>query len=455
MPLAPSIFSFKNRSSVANVLWGAMAMAFLTGCQSYQANPLDLASHAESWRARTSSNEDVRSFAKRLSKQSSHSQKFNPDDGLSLAEGETVALLYHPNLRVARARAGVALATAEYAGLWDDPELSFDVLRVTKSVPKRWIVGSSLSLTLPVSGRLAVEKARAEAVSQVELAKIAEAEQRVLHDLRKEWLRWSALRLELEETEDIIVRLEPIVAGTSKLTEIGEMPKTESQLFQIEQEQLRGEAGRLGGELTESAQILRSLMGLAPGASVDFVAVSAVEKSFEAGTPDPSHPTLIRLSGEYEVAEKTLLAEVRKQYPDLTLGPAFEREEGQSRIGFVSGIPLPILNSNKGGIATARAEREVARAAYETEYERMVGRLAALNAKGSGIKSRRSKLVQTLVPLVDQQVDDAWKLVELGEGSSLVLLESLVRAHEVKLDLILIQRDLAQVQTERRLLGGR
>ena len=396
----------------------------------------------------------MRSFAKRLSKTSSSGGKFDPNNGLSLAEGEEVALLYHPDLRVARARAGVALATSENAGLWDDPQLSFDVLRITESVPNRWLVGSSLSFTLPVSGRLEVEKARANAVSQAKLAAIAEAEQKVLNDLRQEWLRWSALKLELDETEAVIARLEPIVVGTSKLTELGEMPETESKLFRIEQEQLRGEAAQLRGELTESGQNLRALMGLAPGASVDLVAFTATGETVRGDSPDQNHPTLVRLSAEYEVAEKTLLAEIRKQYPDLTLGPAFEREEGQSRIGFVSGIPLPILNSNKGGIAAARAEREVARAAYETEYERMVGRLAVLSAKASGIESRRANLEENLGPLVDQQVEDAWNLVALGEGSSLVLLESLVRAHEVKIDLIKIQRDLGQVQSERRFIGG-
>ncbi|MGJ8726485.1 MAG: TolC family protein [Roseibacillus sp.] len=454
MQSVPNLFLFKNQFYAANVLGCALAMVVLTGCQSYQSQPLDLASHAESWRARSSSNEDVRSFARKLSKGSSRGGKFDSGNGLSLAEGETVALLYHPDLRLARAHAGVALATAEHAGLWDDPQLGFDVLRVTESVPSPWLLSSSLSLTLPVSGRLEVERSRAKAVSQAELAKIAETEQKVLHDLREEWLRWTAVGLELEETKGLMAQLEPIVVGTSKLAEVGEMPQTESKLFHIEQEQRRGELARLQGELEESGQNLRALMGLSPGAQVELVPSASFEDSCESGKPSDSHPTMLRLSAEYEVAEKTLLREIRKQYPDLTIGPALEREEGQSRIGLLSGIPVPILNSNKGGIATARAERELARAAYETGYERMVGRLASLNAKARGIKARRSNLEQTLVPLVDRQIGDAWNLVALGEGSSLVLLESLVRAHEVKLDLISIHRDLAQVQTEYRLLQG-
>ena len=81
----------------------------------------------------------------------------------TIGEGETVALVFNPDLRVARLRVGVAEATAEYAGLWDDPELSIDVLNITSSVPNPWVLGSALAFTIPVSGRLRVEKARADA----------------------------------------------------------------------------------------------------------------------------------------------------------------------------------------------------------------------------------------------------------------------------------------------------
>ena len=44
---------------------------------------------------------------------------------------------------------------------------------------------------------------------------------------------------------------------------------------------------------------------------------------------------------------------------------------------------LPLLNMNKGGIAEARAEREVAQTAYEIEIERIIGQLAQLRLSGS------------------------------------------------------------------------
>ena len=126
----------------------------------------------------------------------------------------------------------------------------------------------------------------------------------------------------------------------------------------------------------------------------------------------------------------------------------------QAKIGMIGALPIPILHSNKGGIAAARAEREVARAAFETELERTEGRLAALRARLEGSRARRQSFDSNVVPLVDQQIDDARSLLELGEGGSLVLLESLVRAHEAKLDLIEVRLEESTTQTEiRHLLG--
>ncbi|BCX48451.1 efflux transporter [Haloferula helveola] len=398
--------------------------------------PLDPSGHAAAWEGRSPSDEKVRDFARRIETSAPRSVSFDPSDGLTLAEGEIVALVYNHDLRVARLKAGVAKATAEHAGRWDDPELSFDVLKVTEGVPNPWVVGSALSVTLPISGRLAVEKARADAAEQSELARVAEEEWETLRDLRKAWLEWSADRLRLQETESIVGSLDSAVETTGKLTEAGELPRTESTLFKLEQESRKADIARLRGKVKEGEQEIRSLMGISPGAPAKLVPTLASGSGKDRGKLADTNPTLIRLQGEYAEAELVLVREIRKQFPDLQLGPAFEEDQGQSKIGITGGIPIPILNSNKGGIATAKAQREVARAAFETELERTEGRLASMRARLSGAQSRRQSIDSNVVPLVDRQVEDARSLLEIGEGGSLVLLESLVRAYEAKLDLI-------------------
>jgi outer membrane protein TolC len=453
-PINLPTMSIRRVLRVGASLTMTVSAAFLTGCQFYQLSPLDASGHAGTWRERGPSDEKVRDFARRLETTAPRSVTFNPKDGLTLAEGEVVALVYNPDLRVARLKAGVAQATAEHAGRWDDPELSIDVLKVTQSVPNPWIVGSALSLTIPISGRLAVEKSKANAEHYSELARVAEEEWQTLRDLRKAWLSWSADRLRLEQTERIVSSLDSVVETTAKLAEAGELPRTESALFKIEQESRKADIARLRGRVNEGEQEIRSLMGISPGAPASLTPTLSAADAKGGGNLTETNPTLIRLRSDYEVAELTLLREIRKQFPDLKLGPNFEDDQGQSKIGVIGAIPLPIFNSNKGGIAAARAEREVARAAYETELERTEGRLAATRARLDGNRSRRQSIDSNLVPLVDRQIDDARQLLEIGEGGSLVLLESLVRAHEAKLDLIEARFDESDAQNEiRHLLG--
>lgn len=438
--------------------FSVIALAGLAGCQVYRPSPLDPPGHLEAWREQSPSSETVREFARQLAESEPESPvPFDPTDGLTLGEAEVVALVYNPGLRVARLKAGVARAAAEHAGRWDDPELSIDVLKVVEGVPDPWVIGSALSLTVPISGRLGVEKARAEAVLHSELARAAEEEWRVLRDLRETWLSWSANRLRLEEAVRVVASLDSVMETTEVLVEGGELLRTESALFKIEQESRKADLDRLRAQVTEGEQEIRSLLGLAPTAPARFLPAVAFADPGDGETAlAEANPTLVRLRTEHDIAEIGLQREIRRQFPDLTLGPQAEDDQGQSKVGLVGAIPIPILNANKGGIAAAVAEREMARAAFEAEQEQLEGRLAAMHARLSGIRSRRNSIDSTVVPLVDRQVEDARRLLELGESGSLVLLESLVRAHEAKLELIEVRLEESTTRVAiRHLLGPR
>ena len=429
-------------------LLACASLLLLGACQQYQPSPLDPKAHLQSWHQRSASDESVRDFAKILDRRNSKSIHFNPANGLSLAEAEIVAVVYNPGLRLSRLRAKVTQASAKHAGRWDDPQLGIDVLKIQESVPDPWILGSSLSLTIPLSGRLGVEKLRAKAEHHAELAKVAEEEWQMVLKLRQAWLEWSANQLTLSETESLVDSLEAIVESTSKLAEGGELPRTEAKLFKIELQSRKAEIAKLRGEVREDEQSIRSILGLSPKALLGLRPTLYGAQPKPKGNLEDSNTKLIRLQQEYEVAELKLKREIRKQYPDIELGPSVEQDEGQSIIGGTGMIPIPLLNSNKGGIATAKAERELARAAYETELEGTTNRLAALKERLAGIRNHRRSLDLELVPLVDEQIKDAKRLLEIGEGGSMVLLESIVRSHEAKLHLIGARLDESRTQND-------
>lgn len=430
----------------------------LAGCRSYRPHPLDSDAHLAAWRARTPSDQPVREFAERLAASGDDVfGDFDPDDGLDRAEAEVVALVYNPDLRLERLRAGVAAASAEHAGLWRDPEFSLDLLRITESVSDTWFVSPGLALTIPLSGRLAVEEARADAALRAELSRVAEAEWAIRRDLRARWLEWSASTLRVEAQEELLRSVDALVSTAIRLAEAGEMPRTEATLLEIEQKQRIAELRRLRGAAAAAELELRALMGLAPGAPVRLV-VALEPSRVEALTSEEElvrrNPTLARLAREYEVAEQALRLEISEQYPDIVLGPLYESDQGQSRIGLSGAIPIPVLNANRQGIAETAAERDLARATWETECERLIGEMAAVRARAAAIEAERGQLLSEVVPLVDRQIEDAGRLLELGEGGGLVLLETLVRAHDVRMDLIGVTLAQAGAQVRLRYLLG-
>lgn len=421
--------------------WGVVAF-LAAGCQSYQSKPLDLATHRGAWLARTPGDEPVRAFAEKLAEQSVGSGEpsaFDLSDGLSLAEAEVVALVFNPDLRLARLRAGVASATAEHAGLWQDPQVSVDFLTAVEGGSNPFLITPGLSLTVPISGRLEAEKARANAAVAAELTRVAEQEWQTRIDVRRAWLTWSAAKLKAGQTERLLASIESLVGSTARLAEAGEIVRTEAALFTIEQASQRQALLRYHGEAAEAEQELRTLLGLSPDAPLELVptVVPAIDpEELTADAAGDRSLTLARLRDEYEVAEQTLRREVREQYPDLAIGPLAEFDRGDKLLGFSLSLPIPIVNANKQGIAQAFAERELARVTFETAYERLIGSLAATRARLDMIREQREVIETDIAPLVDRQLADAQNLLQLGEGGAPVLLESLTRVGQTQMSLI-------------------
>lgn len=418
----------------------------LAGCQTYSPRPLDLDAHASQWRDRRVDDSSVRAYIESLERtfdgHSALDVDFDLAAGIDLHHAEWVALLYNPDLRRERADRDVARAIAEHAGLWDDPVIGLDLLHTLSSAANPWSIGTSISFTLPLSGRLEREKLLAAAELDVAILRVVGRERDVLKQLRQHWLEWSVLNQRIALIDDLLIDLESITTSANRLAELGEMLRTETALFEIERTSRSIERDLLVERKRIAEEEIRSVMGLSPDAPVrpkpqlSFTTDHMDHDFYEPNDLARVNPELARLRAAYTAAEERLHREVRKQYPDLTFGPQYESDEGQSRIGFIAGVPLPILNANRQGIAEAEVARERARAAFETAYEQLVGQLTVLKRRIDAARFEHGQVESRLAPLIDRQLSDARQLLELGEGSPLALLEGLVRRHDAKLRIL-------------------
>ncbi len=462
---------------------------FSIGCQQYESKPLDIQSYDQQWIVRDINIKPVIDYAHQLqATENEQAVAFNPNDGLSLWEAKAVALYFNPELRRVRLQAQVPLMSARESGYWNDPELEVEILRILNRgqgdryklqrpsiegmsgtgleiappqigkvegdrVEKPWIIGVGLSLTIPLSGRLAVEKEKAWAEYGVAWREIAIQEWHTLKTLNNKWFEWSATKAEINLTREYLQQLEKILETAEKLSASGELKPIDARIFAIEKAFKQTELYEL--EENEERQRLEilTLLGLEPHTPVElipdlFAINTTASEEDRRRVLLENHPLLAMAKANYQTAEHDLHLEIRKQYPDLTIGPAYGWETGQSRLGLGFGFPIPLWNRNRQAIAEATAARDVSRNHVELTWERILAELAQAETSLKAARKRRAMLADTVAPLVDLQVEETKRLIALGETDVLLIIDAFKGSLEAKLELVSVRLAEATVASE-------
>ena len=430
----PSIAAFTG--CIPSFACALIAVMSLTGCETYQPLPPDLGAHRAGFLTRDPGGAAVRDYLRELAAMNGERvTTFDVNDGISLDEAEVVALVFNTQLRVARLKAKVSLAGAGQADRWDDPEFDFELLRVIESTSKPWVLASSLALTIPISGRLAAQKSKAVAEADVELRRAHELEWQTLATLREAWLTWSATRQRIALTEKYLSPLDDAARIAEQQRRFGKIGSTDERVFHIERALRRGDLATDQAEARAQELQIKALLGLAPSARITLVPSLPVDSPDASPNDDAAllaHPRLKLAAAEYEVAEQALRLAIRKQYPDLKIGPAGEWDEGDWKAGLSLSVPIPILNANKREIAEAKAGRDAQLAALEAEYEALMHEAAAARERLDAARARRTHIETQVAPLVDQQISDLSKQAGLGELDALLMLDALQRVVETR-----------------------
>jgi outer membrane protein TolC len=420
------------------VLAGALA-----GCQSYEASELDARAHRRVWSDRTPTSPEVLDAAARLD-DGTDAAPFSLDDGLSLREAEAVALVYNPDLREARARAGVSAASAAHAGIVPDPVLSGDIARIIDDVDNRWMGAAVLGFTIPVSGRLEAERELAGADHEADVLRVYAQEWRTRLALREAWTEWSIASRKVEVLDLFLGELSSLVRTVDAIEEAGEIAPVDARLFTLERASRVAQRATAIGEVERSrARILR-LLGLDQRRSIEMVpgVVSVQVDSAQEfdGWASIEHPDALVARAEHDAADRRFALEIRKQYPDIVIGPGFGHEDGNDRVILGFSAPIPLFNRNRQGVEVARAEREAARVGYEATLERLEADLGEARVGLIAARATREVLEREVTPIADRQHDEAIRIAELGEVDTLLLLESLKRRFDTRLGVLEAQR---------------
>lgn len=417
--------------------WAILTVLVTSGCQSYAPAPVDLTNHARLFAERMPDASALRAFAEQTRDRDREAPAFDLDDGIDLEEARFLALLLNPALRTVRSQADVARASAELAGLWQDPQISGSFFYVLDKMTRyHWFAGGYLAQTLPITGLPGLEKKLAGTQHELALIEARRSEAAVLNRLEAAWVRSSARQVEVDLLAGLVQRLSELEKVAAALAAGGVLMQPEARIFTLARVRYEAELISARGDARQSNLQLRSLMGLPPDSSVSFVPrLSLVDRVPADDRRERllAGPLVELAQHQHAVAERRLELEVRKQWPELWVQPGWQEEDAQPRPAFGFSLPIPLWNANAREIAAARAARATAAEAVKEQVEVAIHDLARAEAAHEAAAAKRLILDSTLVPLVEQQLADVKRLAELGQLDVLLILDAVTRAYDAQL----------------------
>lgn len=388
-----------------------ICLALLAGCVSYKPAPVDFARDTAEWR--------------------NASLRICPQ-GHALSQGEMhrIGLLLNPELNQARLTHAKSEASAQFAGMWEDPSLSLEAERVLKENITNPAI--SVGLTPPVTGLPALAKRIAEQYAEADYWNLREQERQYLaglDSLRSRIMTAHAkrglMRSRLEQLRDEHARI-------TRLYEIGEADLSDYQSATQRLNDTIKDLQELDKDHLTLHQEMTQKLGLHPD-------VGELELAGELpkGVPLPvaaPHPDLLAdapaikavLAG-YGASEDELRAEIRKQYPELSLSPGFIKEDDEKKLKLGLDFSLPIWNRNREAIAKASGDRDLKRHDTVQAWRQLMQQSSNLQQQQQ-LARRHCQSEHDRLAGLQLAADQQEKLYDIGETSLPALAEA---RHEI------------------------
>ncbi len=367
----------------------AGSAALLAGCAQYEARPISAVREAAALDARTLTNKRLREF---LSvSEALAGREARPSwglDSLTLA-----AVYYHRSLEIARAKLASAKAGVISAAQIRNPLLNIaGFYNGTVLTPSPWNAGAMINFLVEAFGKRQDRIAQADALADAARDDLATATWQVRGSVREALLDLWAARERVRLLKEQLRDQNQFVKILDERLNAGQTSSVEATLQRISRNQTA---------LTLSAaqqQMESARAQLAAAIGIPFAALSSVKFSFVYFTK--LAPNELKLSSSqlrraaltrrsdvqaslatYAAAESGLRLAISGQFPNLSVGPGYEFDQGANKWHLSGATGLPIFNQNQGPIAQSEANRQKSAAQFIALQAQIIG--AIDNAQSS------------------------------------------------------------------------
>lgn len=408
--------------------------AFLSSCSVYHSAPIDLTVEEASWK---------------------EASRANTHTSVTRNQARKIGLVMNPDLNKARLKLASSNEAARQSGWWNDPSFSWEIEQVLQENTLNMAGG--LGFTIPVTGLPALEKKVAEQYKEADFWTLRQAELDFLSSLDQ---AWSKLAVTQRRKAVIRERLEAVRKENGMIEKLIGAGEVEFSSRQVASQRMNDAIRELQTvtetELEQKMELVK-LMGLHPSAvqKLGF----RTEQGFQlpAAVPAPSPAALtaapkIRAQlATYATTETLFKTEIRRQYPELELGPAFTRDDGEKEVGGEIGFNIPLWNRNRKAIAESRGARDMSRQETIQLWKTELFNARQLDASQQMVLRHCRTELQRMDSFASS-VRTMEKLHGIGEASLLELAENRHQLYESRLAFLDNLDKLLAIQAQLRYL---
>lgn len=291
----------------------------------------------------------------------------DPTGRLRLSDALAAAVLRHPDLAAASWEVRAAEARALQAGLPPNPELELEMEEFGGTDERHGVDAAELSVGLSQEILLAGKLGKRSAVARLE-GELAgwdyeAARLDVLTECAKAFFEVLAAQERLALLDGSVRTNEQFLAAVAEQVRVGKVPPLDESRARVALSLQRLERDRAARDLAVRRRLLAASWG---GEAPLF---EAVEGALYGLRPIPApddvaallaqNPDLARWAVERELHRARVDLQRAERTPDVTLfaGASHYREDGGDAFKAGIAIPLPVFDSNLGGVLEAVADR--------------------------------------------------------------------------------------------------
>jgi len=424
------------------ILTGALLAA---GCVHYEARTLDAADNLEALMGRSLSDPGLRRFIEaNMSRTPTQWTQTSWDfQRLTLA-----ALYFNPELAVAKAKLAEAEASRITAGERPNPVVGlspgYNFSTPSGENISPWILGISFDVPLKTAGKRGLQIAVARHLSDAARMQLAGTAWEIRYNVKQAMIDLWAAGERAGLSRQKLAAVLALVRISEARYAAGDIDRSVLMNSRLLEQQARFESAEAGGESDKALIQLAVSAGLASHAlddvEIDFTGLETIPSEIPSAEARRSallnRADILSALAAYAASESALQREIAGQYPDLSIGPGYEFDQGDNKWAIGFQLTVPVLNRNRGPIAEAEAKRQTAAAEFISLQSKILGDIESMMTAFQA-DCRKLKAADAILDQARQEAEVVEKQYAAGAVSKEALLSSQlekISADSIRLD---------------------